>query len=162
MAQSRTADGQSDEKEAGRKEGFIRTHRSHFDPGISFERIHFAFAVAHAAQAAPHFAVGNFGRSSLGMMDVSDRGVVTRQTAPDGSDQIRFNGRPAGQARNKCGFPRRPETRFSDDDKQLKRLLGLQEQDRRRETAFFANSVDDGSGSGSRSRASALGASAAY
>lgn len=39
------------------------THLSHFDPDVSLDRMHFAFAVAHGAQAAPHLAVGSFGRS---------------------------------------------------------------------------------------------------
>ena len=82
--------------------------------------------------------------------DVSE--ALRRQAAPE--EQVLLNGRPAEQARNKCGLPSRQETSYSDDDRQLKRLLELEEQDRRRETAFFANSVDDGSGSGSHSRAS--------
>ncbi|PHH68588.1 hypothetical protein CDD82_425 [Ophiocordyceps australis] len=35
------------------------THRLHFAPGLVSGRMHFAFAAAQAAQAAPHLAVGN-------------------------------------------------------------------------------------------------------
>ena len=49
----------------------IFTYRSHLEPGVSLERMHFAFAVAQAAQAAPHFAVGNLGRSSGGLEGMS-------------------------------------------------------------------------------------------
>jgi len=34
-----------------------RSHLSHLTPGASFVRMHFALARAHAAQAAPHFAM---------------------------------------------------------------------------------------------------------
>ena len=43
----------------------FKTHLSHLAPGVGSERMHFAFAVAQAAQAAPHLAVGSLGRSDL-------------------------------------------------------------------------------------------------
>ena len=43
-------------------------YRSHFEPGVSSDRMHLAFAVAQAAHAAPHLAVGSFGRSSGGLL----------------------------------------------------------------------------------------------
>lgn len=47
-----------------------KTHLSHFAPGVSLDRMHFAFAVAQGAQAAPHLAVGSFGRSALELLVV--------------------------------------------------------------------------------------------
>ncbi|TQV96292.1 hypothetical protein IF1G_04875 [Cordyceps javanica] len=72
-AELRAAKGRGRRYIPRRKDEIVLTYRSHFDPGVSFERIHFAFAVAQAAQAAPHFAVGNFGRSSLGMVGLTAR-----------------------------------------------------------------------------------------
>lgn len=42
-----------------------RTYLSHLDPGVVSDRIHFALAVAQAAQAAPHFAAGSLGLPAL-------------------------------------------------------------------------------------------------
>lgn len=67
---------------------FVPTYRSHLDPGVSFERIHFAFAVAQAAQAAPHFAVGNFGRSSPGLLGIV---MQARRETPKMAESIREN-----------------------------------------------------------------------
>lgn len=55
-----------------------QTYLSHLAPGSGLERIHLAFAVEQAAQAAPHLAVGNLGLSVVVELLTSSSAPVSR------------------------------------------------------------------------------------
>lgn len=55
---------------------FGLAHLLHLAPGSLLDRTHFAFAVAHGAQAAPHLAAGSLDLSALELSVVDDGSTV--------------------------------------------------------------------------------------